>query len=223
MRRGGWLAAGSGAALCVSIAHAQTPAPASLSRGAVIAAQGTASGAPACAQCHAFNGASDGSGAFPRLAGQSAAYLAAQLGGFASGVRTNAIMSPVAKALSPDEIADVSAYYASIDAPFLPLKPGDPALIRRGEQLAKVGSAAQQLQGCDNCHGPGGAGEPPTIPYLGGQYAQYIAFTLQMWRQGYRKSSPDSMGVIANRLNDDDIAAVAAYFQSVQSAPPGKE
>jgi len=27
-------------------------------RGAVIAAQGTAAGAPACAQCHAFNGAS---------------------------------------------------------------------------------------------------------------------------------------------------------------------
>jgi hypothetical protein len=33
--------------------------------GAVIAAQGTPNGAPACAQCHAFNGVSDGSGAFP--------------------------------------------------------------------------------------------------------------------------------------------------------------
>ena len=29
------------------------------------------SGAPACAQCHAFSGGSDGSGAFPRIAGQS--------------------------------------------------------------------------------------------------------------------------------------------------------
>src|SRR5258708_7663917 len=36
--------------------------------GAVIVAQGTAAGAPPCAQCHAFNGVSDASGAFPRLA-----------------------------------------------------------------------------------------------------------------------------------------------------------
>jgi mono/diheme cytochrome c family protein len=41
-----------------------------VNRGAVIAAQGTAAGAPACALCHAFNGGSDGSGAFPRIAWQ---------------------------------------------------------------------------------------------------------------------------------------------------------
>ena len=69
--------------------------------GAVIAAQGTAAGAPACAQCHAFNGVSDASGAFPRIAGQSAYYLARQLRDFASGVRTNALMSPVAKGVRP--------------------------------------------------------------------------------------------------------------------------
>jgi cytochrome c553 len=61
--------------------------------GAVIVAQGTAAGAPACAQCHAFNGVSDASGAFPRLAGQSAYCLASQLQDFASGVRASAIMS----------------------------------------------------------------------------------------------------------------------------------
>ena len=60
--------------------------------GAVIVAQGTAAGAPPCAQCHAFNGVSDASGAFPRLAGQSAYYLAAQLRDFASGVRASALI-----------------------------------------------------------------------------------------------------------------------------------
>src|SRR6516225_5620730 len=77
--------------------------------GAVIVAQGTAAGAPPCAQCHAFNGVSDASGAFPRLAGQSAYYLTKQLRDFASGERASAIMSPIAKALSRDDIADVSA------------------------------------------------------------------------------------------------------------------
>jgi cytochrome c553 len=185
--------------------------------GAVIVAQGTAAGAPPCAQCHAFNGVSDASGAFPRVAGQSAYYLARQLRDFASGVRASAIMSPIAKALSPDDIADVTAYFAGVNVPFLPLKTGDAALIKRGEELAKVGSAERRIQNCDNCHGPDGAGEPPAIPYLAGQYTHYIAFTLQMWQEGFRKNSADAMEVIAKKLDDEEVLAVAAYYQQVQS------
>jgi cytochrome c553 len=181
--------------------------------GAMIAAQGTAAGAPPCAQCHAFNGVSDASGAFPRLAGQSAFYLAGQLRDFASGVRASALMSPIAKALSPDDIADVTAYFAGIHAPFLPLKAPNAALVKHGEELAKAGGP-ERLH-CDNCHGPEGAGEPPAIPYLGGQYAHYIVFTLQMWQKGFRKNSPDAMAVIAKKLDDQDLAAVAAYYQQV--------
>jgi cytochrome c553 len=184
-------------------------------RGAVIAAQGTAAGAPACAECHAFNGASDGSGAFPRIAGQSAYYLAKQMHDFTSNVRVSAVMSPIAKALTPDDIADAAAYYAGVNAPFLPLRNSDPALIKRGEELAKVGSASNAIQACDNCHGPGGAGESPAIPYLAGQYAPYIVFELQMWQRGFRKSSPEAMAAVAKRLNDQEIAAVAAYYQQV--------
>jgi cytochrome c553 len=184
-------------------------------RGAVIVAQGTAAGAPPCAQCHAFNGVSDASGAFPRLAGQSAYYLASQLQDFASGVRASAIMSPIAKALSPGDIADVTAYFAGVSAPFLPLKAPNAALVKRGEELARAGGP--QRVHCDNCHGPGGSGEPPVIPYLAGQYAHYIAFTLQMWQEGFRKNSPDAMGAIAKKLDDQDILAVAAYYQQVNS------
>jgi len=92
------------------------------------------------------------------------------------------------------------------------------AFVKRGEQLAKVGDAAKDLQSCNNCHGPGGAGEPPAIPYLGGQYARYTAFQLTMWKRGFRKNSPDSMADIAKRLDDQEIAAVAAYFQQVNAS-----
>src|SRR6516165_11885502 len=61
------------------------------------------------------------------------------------------------------------------------------------------------------------AGAPPVIPYLAGQYAHYIAFTLQMWQEGFRKNSPDAMGAIAKTLDDQDILAVAAYYQQVNS------
>jgi cytochrome c553 len=225
MNRYRLFAAGAIAALgplgiMIGVVQAQTQENTRIARGAVIAAQGTPTGAPPCSQCHAFNGVSDASGAFPRLAGQSAYYLAKQLRDFASGVRISALMTPIAKALSltPDSIADAAAYYASQNAPFLPLKPGDPALIAPGQGLAKIGSEKQQIQACDNCHGPVGAGEPPAIPYLAGQYAHYIQFTLQMWRQGFRKSSADSMEVVAKQLSDQDIAAVAAYYQQVRSA-----
>jgi cytochrome c553 len=187
-------------------------------RGAVIAAQGTAAGAPACAQCHAFNGASDGSGAFPRIAGQSFYYLSKQMRDFTSDVRVNAVMSPIAKVLTPDDIADVAAYYAGVNAPFLPLRNSDPALIKRGKELAKVGSASKAIQACDNCHGPSGAGEPPAIPYLAGQYATYIVFELRMWQRGFRKSSPESMAAVARQLNDQEIAAVAAYYAQAQES-----
>ncbi len=186
-------------------------------RGAMIAAQGTAAGAVACAQCHAFNGVSDSSGAFPRITGQSREYLAKQLRDFASGERSNAIMTPIAKALAADDIEDAAAYFAGVGGPFLPLKAPDPALVKLGETLATVGNARRQIQSCNNCHGPGGAGESPAIPYLAGQYSTYISFTLREWMRGYRKGSPNQMAVVVRQLNEQEIAAVAAYYQQARS------
>jgi cytochrome c553 len=203
------------------IASSQTPSaarPPDANRGALIASQGTAAGAPGCAQCHAFNGASDGSGAFPRIAGLSVYYLTKQLRDFGSNVRLNAIMSPIAKSLTADDIADVAAYYAALDPPFLPLRAPDPALVTSGEQLAKVGNEGRGLQACDNCHGPAGTGEPPAIPYLAGQYGTYIALELRMWQRGFRQSSPNQMADVAKLLNEHDIAALAAYYQQVRAS-----
>ena len=203
----------------ISWARAQSAGPVpDPKRGALIAAQGTKTGAPACAQCHAFNGSSDGSGAFPRIAHQSELYLARQLRDFASGVRRNPLMSQVSHNLSSTDIADVAAYYAGVEAPFIPLQSADPAFLKRGEMLATIGSAELRVQSCNNCHGPGGAGEPPAIPYLAGQYAKYIVFTLHMWQQGYRKNSVGGMGQVAQKLGDGDMVAVAAYYQQVQSS-----
>jgi cytochrome c553 len=187
--------------------------------GRVIAAQGTA-GVPPCAGCHALNGASDGSGAFPRIAGQSAYYLAKQMHAFTSDLRTNAIMSPLAKALSAKDIVDVAAYYASLDPPFPPLPSPAPALVLDGEQLATTGNTAKGISACENCHGPRGTGDPPAIPYLAGQYAQYIALELQMWRRGYRKNSADIMLIIAGKLDDHDAESLAAYYQQLRTVTP---
>jgi cytochrome c553 len=66
-----------------------------------------------CGSCH---GSLDNKAGSPWLEGQSEAYLKAQLQAFASGQRTNDIseqMRNIARALTPQEIDEVAAYYAS--------------------------------------------------------------------------------------------------------------
>ena len=71
-----------------------------------------AQGVPACASCHGTN--AEGVGAFPRLAGQHIDYLAAQLLGFQSGVRSNApIMLAVVRTMSPEQMKAAATYAAS--------------------------------------------------------------------------------------------------------------
>jgi cytochrome c553 len=179
--------------------------------GAQIVAQGTASGAIACARCHGFDGEADGSGAFPKVAGQSSQYLAKQLRAYASGTRQNALMQPIAKGLKDAEIDSVAQYYASLRPSTLPSRPVAAQLVARGEQLAKLGDLSLRVQACESCHGPNGQGEPPAVPYLAGQYAHYIIIQIQMFRQGTRKSQ--QMEDPSHSLREQDVAAVAAYFE----------
>ena len=205
-------------AVCLALPGA-VQAQDTLKRGADIAANGVADNVPTCAGCHAQNGSADGSGAFPRLAGQSAWYMARQFADYASGARNSALMGPIAKALSPADGAAVAAYYASADGPFVFNKRADANLVERGRQLARIGDQAKALPACNNCHGPGGTGEFPAIPYLAGQYADYTVLQLQMWRSGSRKDSADAMADIAKRLSGQDMSAVAAYYQQLREAP----
>src|SRR4029077_2317480 len=100
-------------------------------------------------------------------------YLSRQLRDFSSGVRSNSIMSTIARALSSDNIEDLAAYYANATVQFPALAKADPQLIKRGKEHAEAGNGVKGIPGCGACHGAEGAGESPTIPYLAGQYAHY--------------------------------------------------
>jgi cytochrome c553 len=135
-------------------------------------------------------------------------------------------MSPIAKGLSADDIEDVAAYFAKVASPVPPLASADPALVKRGEGIAETGIPAKGVPACGVCHGARGAGEPPTIPYLAGQYAHYTAGQLQAWQRGFRRTSPEAMALFAKKLEDKEIAALAAYYQQIgaseQAAAPPK-
>jgi cytochrome c553 len=71
--------------------------------------------APMCAACHGLDGRSQMPEA-PNLAGQVEGYLVAQLQAFKAGTRHNEQMAIIAGALSPQDMQDLAAYYASLDA-----------------------------------------------------------------------------------------------------------
>jgi cytochrome c553 len=77
---------------------------------------GKAKVATVCAACHGANGVSV-SDAIPNLAAQRAGYLEAQLKALKEGTRKNPLMNPIAAQLSPEEMANVAAYFASLPGP----------------------------------------------------------------------------------------------------------
>jgi cytochrome c553 len=66
-----------------------------------------------CAACHGPDGNSPPSPDFPRLAGQHYDYLLKSLRDYKSGARKNPIMAGQVGNLTPQDIADLAAFYAS--------------------------------------------------------------------------------------------------------------
>ncbi len=82
--------------------------------------------------------------------------------------------------------------------------------IDAGEKLASARNA-KTGQACVDCHGAAGnAPIDPSYPKLGGQYYDYIAHSLQLYRDGDRTNA--LMASQAADLTDQQIADLAAYF-----------
>jgi len=174
--------------------------------------------AATCQACHGAHGEGVVDGDKPRLAGQSAFYLDKQLRDFASGARDNAIMSAIAKGLNDQTRAKLAAYYAALPVPAaLEHRAPTAAQAERGHQLAIEGAEGKRVQACNNCHGPDGSGVALSAPALAGQLAPYLAAQLKSWQQGSRKNDAGNlMSSVASRLDDADIAAVTAYYASLE-------
>lgn len=164
--------------------------------------------AQVCAACHTSDG-SRGSPAYPILQGQHPEYLVKQLTEFKSGLRANAIMTGMVAALSPDDMKNVAAFYASKQAKQGFAKHKD--LVALGEKIFRGGIADRNIPACAGCHSPDGAGIPSQYPRLAGQHAEYTEAQLVAFRSGARKNSVPMMGVAA-KLNDREIKAVADYI-----------
>lgn len=228
------LAAGAAGMLLAAGAFAQALAPTAIPAAGVQAPAGAASaasaanakagqgiaqngvaqaGVAACATCHGARG--EGSAAFPPLAGNGATYLLEQLNHFAANRREQAVMHPIAKALSAQQRADVAAFYAGqprdqkpLTARTAPATPQD-----AGAWLVQRGRWSDGIPACAQCHGPDGLGVGEHFPALAGLGAAYMQQQISAWQTGKRPPGPlQLMHSVAQKLTPADITAVAAYY-----------
>ena len=168
-----------------------------------------------CTWCHGTG--AQGYAAAPRLAGQRAAYIAAQLRDYAAHIRDNPFskqyMWGAVANLRPDTARDLAAYFASL--PPKAAQDGRRLLAEKGQAIYVQGIPEANVVACLACHGPGGQGVRE-IPRLGGMSYFYLKRRLEEWGQGYHSAPGSPMPMVASTLGPSEIEALASYLSYVR-------
>ena len=137
----------------------------------------------------------------PRIAGQSAVYIANALRLYRSGERPHPTMVAQAASLSDKDIDDIAAYVAEVG--------GD------NQNAALIGNPPEKASICASCHGESGRSSIAENPTLAGQHQDYLRQALSDYLNGNRKG-PNATVMQAQLMNleSDDLAAIAAFYAS---------
>lgn len=182
-----------------------------------VLAQGDAAAGQAksalCATCHGADGNSELS-INPKLAGQSAVYLAKQLRDYKSGARANATMAAMVGSLSEQDMLDLAAWFSSQEVTLLG---ANADAIELGERIYRGGNKQLSVAACAACHGPAGSGNGPAgFPSLSGQHPEYTLLQLKSFRSGERANDSNSMmRSVVERLTDKELEALASYVSGL--------
>jgi cytochrome c553 len=174
-----------------------------------IAAKAQATVTSTCQNCHGPLGNSV-SATFPRLNGQQADYIAAQLKNFRDHSRSDpharAYMWGMASQLD-DAMIEALAHYYTNQKPTAPQTGG--TLAEQGAAIFRNGVEAQAIPACQSCHGEHGEGAG-IFPRLAGQHADYLRKQLDAFRSSLRES--DVMHVESKDMTDSQIEALVSYL-----------
>lgn len=194
--------------------------------------QAGATKAITCSGCHGMDGNSP-SPEWPSLAGQSADYVYRQTVMFRDRERINVLMEPFVEGLSNQDIADISAHFATLVvtpgvADDSPIEGQDTTYATLGEAIYRGGVAGAGVPACQACHGPSGRGIPGAgYPAVAGQHAVYNAARLNFFHSGQHygnENDPSTIMVtIAQRLEPVQIDALATYMEGLHRADPAAQ
>ncbi len=173
-----------------------------------------------CAECHGLDGASASSGA-PFIAGLEQEYMIRSMLAYRNGARNHADMKLVSESLNTMALADVTAYYASLETGWQGAVVGQQSRSILWDDKAR--SEAQHIvDSCRSCHSQVNRYQKKeAIPNLDGMPAEYFIPTLKSYITGGRYN--EIMANFKGSLSDIDIYNLAAYFAArtpQKSQPP---
>ena len=183
-----------------------------------LAAGNASAGKSKVASCGACHG-DDGNSlipANPKLAGQGEKYLLKQLQDVQRGDREIALMTGQLDNFSEQDLADIAAFYASQTQT---KGAADAKWVELGRELYRNGNHERGIPACMGCHGPAGDGNAPAgYPLIAGQHTDYLATQLRYFSVGTRQNDGESktMRAIAERMNENEIQAVASYVAGLR-------
>lgn len=161
-----------------------------------------------CAYCHGETGNSKRKH-IPNLAGQNPQYLFYAFEKFASGERTDFVMSKLAQNLSMEERVNIAVFFSQqkVNPPEGPV---NAALRGSGEKIFQTT--------CTGCHGAHAEGME-TMPRLAGQPDEYIRKALTRFRENDPSRAGSVMIGVAAQLSAADVEALAAYLSQLKLTP----
>jgi cytochrome c553 len=162
-----------------------------------------------CARCHGAEGVSTTKGV-PNLAGQRPSYVYRELKAYQRGDRAGggeAHNVKLMKFFGDEALADLAAYYASLD----PASPTDAPAPNYVDPVAAGKAAAQP---CTKCHGENGVSHKAGAPSLVGLHPKYLMETMQAFRSGDRPidEKNQDMKKALDALTDQDLQHIALYY-----------
>ncbi len=177
----------------------------------------------ACATCHGATGQSSND-TWPSLSGQRPGYIFKVLkdyqDGNLSGTHRGQLMAYVVEEMTDQNMADLAAFFAANPLP--PARATTAPDIAEGLDL--LGDPERFIPPCSACHGTKAQGDFPDYPALAGQSPEFLARALGDFRAGTRSNDVYSrMRLIASRLTQEEIAALALYFSARGVVTPDGE
>lgn len=166
-----------------------------------------------CALCHGQFSQGILGGKYPRMAGMPEYYLLRMIERYKDGTLEYPAMTVVGglRNLSQEDTESLVAYISMIDlgsvAPLtIPTAPGD---VEEGEETYK--------NDCRTCHGRKGEGvSRKESPPLRGQYTEYLARQIEMFKRKQREHALDPEDESFADYSDEEIQNILAYISTLE-------
>jgi cytochrome c553 len=161
-----------------------------------------------CASCHLADAGGRPDGTIPRLAGQDPTILERRLRALFDDSVDLPVMTPFARALTIEEIDQVSNYLSSLPRPAL-------IGVGSGDELERGAEVYTEL--CQSCHAADGVGQSElNAPLLCGQHAAYSLRRLDEISGSSPRVSDPAMRAVAAVLPPRDRQAVSDYLSRLE-------